>query len=315
MTAATRELHGLAIRSTVPLDGAEVDRAPDWRCSLGAPREVDGPPPGRLLGELHIGDLRYWSAADPARPHRWVLHHGRTAETVLDLEGRTITLHPDPRADPGLPPLLLGGSGVAHALAADGVSALHASAVEVDGSAVAFIGVSGQGKSTIAGLLCASGYRAVADDILRCEVAADSSGAGAAYCYRGSTRLRLRPQAAELAPLVAADPHETADERVGVLAQPTPLRRLPLAAIVAPRPSRDATRLSVERLRGRRAAAELLRAPRLIGWLEPSLIRLHFELTEGLVNAVPVLEATIPWGPPFPLGLAGELVGGIMSAA
>ena len=87
-------------------------------------------------------------------------------------------------------------------------------------------------------------------------------------------------------------------------------------AIVVPRPSRDHTELAVERLRGRAAAeTELLRSPRLLGWVEPSLVRLHFELSERLANAVPILAATIPWGPPFPPGLAGELVGRIVSSA
>ncbi len=305
-------MHGLAVRSTVPLDGPAIRREPDWRCSFGPPRTIDGPPSGRRLGELRIGELEYWSAAADAPP-RWVVRHGRTAETILDLEKRTITVHPDPRADRGLVPLLLSGSGLAHALAADGVSALHASAVEADGSAIAFIGSSGQGKSTIAGLLCANGYRAVTDDVLRCEVPAESNGAGPAYCYRGSTRMRLRPQAAELAPMISADAEASVDGRVSVVARATEHRRMPLAAIVVPRPSRESAAFELQRLRGLRAAAELLRSPRLTGWIDPALVRRHLELTEQLGNAVPILEARIPWGPPFPSGLADELGRRILS--
>jgi hypothetical protein len=42
---------------------------------------------------------------------------------------------------------------------------LHASAVDVDGLAVAFVGVSGAGKSSIAASLHSCGYRLVADDV------------------------------------------------------------------------------------------------------------------------------------------------------
>jgi hypothetical protein len=265
---------------------------------------------------MSFGDWQYWSAAPPEPPRRWITRHDRTAETIFDLDARTIVLHPDPRADEGIPPLLLAGSGMAHALATVGVSALHASAVEADGAAIAFIGPSGQGKTTVASLLCAAGRPAVADDILRCEVTGEGgSDNSRAFCYRGSTRLRLRPQAAELAPAISAESELSADERVCVDAEATAHRRLPLAAIVVPRPSRDQTELVVERLRGRAAATELLRSPRLRGWVEPSLARLHFELSERLANAVPILAATIPWGPPFPPGLADELVDQIRSHA
>jgi hypothetical protein len=125
--------------------------------------------------------------------------------------------------------------------------------------------------------------------------------------------MRLRPQAARLAEEIGMGAETSVDGRVCAIAEPSRHRRLPLAAIVVPRPSRTQAKVVVERLRGRRAAAELLRSPRLPGWIEPSLMRLHFELSERLANAVPILEATIPWGPPFPRDLATELVGRILS--
>jgi hypothetical protein len=316
VTATTRELHGLAVRSEVPTGGGElVDRVPDWDCSVGPPRLVDGPPSGRRLSELRIGEFEYWASAHESGPRRWIVRHGATAETILDLDARTITIHPDPRVAPAIPEALLAGSALAHALAADGISALHASAVEVDGSALAFAGQSGQGKSTLAALLCAAGRPAVADDLLRCEVSeGEAGGPPAAFCFRGSTLLRLREQAAALAAELPAEAEASPDDRICVAAEPTPHRRLPLAAIVIPRPIRTQRELAVERLRGRRAAVALIRAPRLLGWVDPALIRAHFELAQSLANAVPVVEAAIPWGPPFPPGLADDLVAQVLSA-
>ena len=224
-------------------------------------------------------------------------------------------MHPDPRVDPAIPEVLLTGSGLAHALAADGISALHASAVEVDGAALAFAGQSGQGKSTLAALLCAAGRPAVADDLLRCEVSEGGAGEpSAAFCFRGSPVLRLREQAATLAAEIPGEAEASADDRVCVAATPTRRRRLPLAAIVVPRPSRTEKRPIVERLRGRRAAVALIRVPRIRGWIDPAPIRAHFELAQSLANAVPVVEAAIPWGPPFPPRLADELVTQVLSA-
>ena len=50
--------------------------------------------------------------------------------------------------------------------AAHGRPALHATAVEIDGGVAAFLGASGQGKSTLSGAMVANGATWVADDLL-----------------------------------------------------------------------------------------------------------------------------------------------------
>ncbi len=295
------------MRSPEPLDGPPSDRPPDWAVEIGEPLEVDDPPAGELIGEATYGDFQYWAAVQGERRERWVVRHRRSAETEFDLDRRAITVRPDPRAADGNWYLLLAGSGMAHALAADGHSCLHASAVEVDGSAIAFIGPSGKGKTTLAALLCGSGARAVTDDVLRCEVVGD-----AALCFRGGARLRLRPQAAVLADALESAVL-TADGRTAGLGELTDMEKMPVAALVVPGPSRDSGQLSVRRLRGREAAAELLRSPRLAGFIDPALTTRHLDLCHQLAARVPVLEATVPWGPPFDPGLAGELIDRILS--
>lgn len=294
----------------MPLDAARGEAPPDWTVATGPPVAVDDPPPGRLIGELTLGELRYWAAAQGEGERRWLIRHRETAETELDLDRRDVEIRLDPRAPEGFGPLLLAGSVLAHVLAAEGHSALHASAVESGGSAVAFIGPSGRGKSTLAALLCSSGAALVSDDLLRCEVAG-----GAATCFRGSSRLRLRPQAAALAESLSGAAVETSDGRTALVPRTPRMRRMPLAALVVPRPSREADTLAIRRLRGREAAAEILRSPRLLGWTDPELATRHLDLCHQLAGAVPVLEATIPWGPPFAEGLAEELLGRVLSGA
>ncbi len=292
------------MRSPEPLDGPLTDRPPDWAVEVGEPLAVDDPPAGELIGEATYGEFQYWAAV---QGERWVVRHRRSAETEFDRDRRTITVRPDPRAADGNWYLLLAGSGMAHALAIDGHSTLHASAVEVGGRAIAFIGPSGKGKTTLAALLCGSGARAVTDDVLRCEVQGD-----AALCFRGGARLRLRPQAAALADDLESAV-QTADGRTAAMGDLTDVRRMPLAALVVPGPSRGSRQLSVRRLRGREAAAELLRSPRLAGFIDPELTTRHLDLCQQLVARVPVLETTIPWGPPFDPSLAGELIDRILS--
>ena len=68
-----------------------------------------------------------------------------------------------------------------------GLLPLHASAIDADGRAVAFMGPSGAGKSTIAARLQSRGYRVLCDDVCVLSLAAD----GRPLAWPGLPRLRL----------------------------------------------------------------------------------------------------------------------------
>ena len=156
-----------------------------------------------------------------ATPARWTLRYAGICDVTLDRERKTIIVHRSPQADPGLIPIFLEGSVLAHALTAEGLLVLHASAVEVEGRALAIVGPSGAGKSTLAALLCAAGARLVADDALRVD--ATDSGA---VCFPGTRGLRLRPAAASLGGEDrGSGGGETADGRIAVLPARSPTRR------------------------------------------------------------------------------------------
>ncbi len=72
-----------------------------------------------------------------------------------------------------------------------GIVALHASAVALDGAAVAFLAPSGAGKSSLAAALVATGGELVTDDVL----AVDERG-GRPHARAGYPQLRLAPSAA-----------------------------------------------------------------------------------------------------------------------
>jgi hypothetical protein len=105
--------------------------------------------------------------------------------------GEAIVIDPVPGADERLLRQFVLGPGLALILVQRGYPTLHASAVEVDGVAVALLGPAGCGKSTTAAALHARGHRLVADDALAIEWAGSSP-----MVIPGFPCIKLWPEAA-----------------------------------------------------------------------------------------------------------------------
>ena len=103
------------------------------------------------------------------------------------------------RCEPGVPErnvrLFLLGSVMGLLLHQRGLLPLHANAIEIDGRAVAFMGVSRAGKSTLAAWFHDHGQRIIADDV--CVVEFD--GEGRAWAQPGIPRFRLWHKSLEAA--------------------------------------------------------------------------------------------------------------------
>ena len=208
------DVQGLRLRTALRLSAPVVegeDFDVDIRVGPPAPVPHHRPPAGRLVTATMEADGRYRFVA--------VEHCGVTTLRVPGLcdfligpRPDQVECRPDPSADLGLVAILVTGLLVAYLLILDGHCVLHASAVEVDGVAVAFIGRSGMGKSTMATLCCAAGARLVTDDVLRLDT---TSGV---RCVGGSLHLRLRPQGAWALARFDAPPSTatTVDGRVAV---------------------------------------------------------------------------------------------------
>jgi hypothetical protein len=207
-------------------------------------------------------------------------------------------------------PVFLEGSVLAHAATAEGLLVLHASAVEVDGRALAIVGAPGAGKSTLAALLCAAGARLVADDALR----VDATGNGV-VCFPGTRSLRLRRAASNLATEIEGAVEVTADGRTAVLPAHSAAGPLELAAVLVPELSQRAARLDVRRLGAMEGLHELLRYPRLTMWRAREPIAQLFELTAGVAAELPVYRATLTWDPPCQPHLAERLLAGLQLGA
>lgn len=213
-----------------------------------------------------------------------------------------VTVDVAPGVDPALIPVLVAGSVVSLHLLLHGAVVLHASAVEVDGGVVAFIGMAGMGKSTVATLFGRAGFPLFTDDVLRVTHAPPS----VPLAHRGGLESRLRERARSLAEGLPV--RTTADGRAAVDLPLSVHQELPLRACVVPHPSPAAEAVSVRRLSAAEGLVALLRFPRLMGWSDGPMLARQFMQLGDLVAAVPVVTAELPWGPPFAPGITEQLL-------
>ena len=107
--------------------------------------------------------------------------------------GCEIVVIPAPETDRAKLRIALVGTVMAVLLQQRGALVLHASAVEMDGKAVLFLGNSGEGKSSMAAAMQAKGYVAIADDI-----AAVNWEGGRAMLTPGFPQIKLVRNVAEM---------------------------------------------------------------------------------------------------------------------
>lgn len=303
-------LHGLTLQSDFELEEPPIEddgRPPDFTVIDAGDREL-APMAAEPIAHLDLPDFGF--SLTPAGDRRWVARYRTIGDFAIDLERRTITANPIGPEGRVLVPLILVGSVMANTLALNGHMTLHASAVEVDGEAIAMAGGSGSGKSTLATLLCGAGAHLVSDDVLRIEVT------GRATCFRGSSILRLRKGARSLASAVpAARVFATADGRLGVEPERTAADSLPLAAVLIPEGAPGNAALAVDQLQGAERAMELIRYPRLTNWSDSAPIGAHFRFAADLATVVPVYRVTLPWRQSTFPGIAGEILAELRSTA
>lgn len=144
-------------------------------------------------------------------------------------KGEGVTVEREPGSDPATELLFLNGSVYAAVAAINGFLPLHASAVAHGGQVHAFTGPSGAGKSTLSAALGTRGLPLFCDDTL----ILDLSRPGAIRCLPGHKRLKLWPDAVELAG--AAPQERIAADLEKVFAEPASgsvEEMLPLAQLV-----------------------------------------------------------------------------------
>ena len=297
---------GLRVGSSLPLAARVAEGPADVVVVRGEDRPVPSERPSEeVIAERVVNGSAWYTFAQCGE--EVVGRFYGLADFEIDRTGRRVTYYRDPAA-PDLVAILIAGSLVAYLLSAAGRLVLHASAVEVDGSALAFVGFSGQGKTTVATLLCAEGYPLVADDLLPVD-----PGLEGVTCAPVGIELRVREKVEALLQRFSSGEvrGRTVDDRRAVAPLVTSAERLPLAALVMPWPDRAASSVSARRLPPGEAALLLARCQRIEGWTAPSQLHAQFKSISAVVASVPVLEMHVPWGPPFPTTVAEQVVAAV----
>jgi len=282
-----------------PVDDTAV---PDLDLALSEPQLIPTERPSTEVIAERVANGHVWYTFAHVADHVVARFYG-IVDFEISPDCSDVVCIPDKRSNASYASILASGALVAYIHAMKGRSVLHASAVEVDEAAVAFVGPSGRGKSTMAALQCADGRPVVTDDVLALEISRT-----AIFCIRGSNELRLRQKAASMIGRFSDDTavRVTADERHAVAPVYSTFDRLPLAAIIFPYPSRDQHQVTARRIDVTEAALLLGQCHRIEGWQEPSRLRDQFLQVTEVLRRVPVYEVVVPWGPPFGLNLAQD---------
>lgn len=151
------DVHGLVLGSEFPLPELELRR-----------RQPTGEPDIRLaIGPLPAGPRRATDLPYVDAENGEALLKIPGAGRYLVSGGRDVLIEPEAGADPAYVRLFILGSALGLLCHQRGLLPLHASAVEVAGQAIAFMGDQQQGKSTLAAhCLASTPARLVADDTL-----------------------------------------------------------------------------------------------------------------------------------------------------
>lgn len=289
---------GLRMRSEIEIalpptsgDGFDVDVR--WGPDVEPSAEL---PPGEVIASYGEGEMAWYTVIQTDAGYLVRFRVCGEFAISADLSEIEVRRYPEGRHE--ILPILLAGTVSAIYLTLLGNTVLHASAVSIDGRSIAFVGQSGRGKSTVAALMCINGARLVTDDVLVVDAGPPAT------CIGGAPELRLREKAAEIA---GTNTRLTEDERFAFAPEPASPEPLPLSAIVIPGPSHDVAAVETELMSPSDALFALLAFPRVHHWRKADVLSREFTTLSGLVNAVPVYRATIPWGPPFSPDIAPAL--------
>lgn len=271
---------GLAVRSELPLRGLVTA------------------PPGPFDVEIAYGSVPDFA---DVRPGYHVVEDG-TLLSVPDVarfwiqDGRSIVVAPCPAASERNVRLFVLGSALGAILHQRGLVPLHANAVEIDGRAVAFMGHSGAGKSTMAAWFLDRGRAVLTDDVCVVEQPGDAEP----VAHRGLIRLRLWREALERSGREAVETARSFDDQdkfdVTMPDERHAPPALPFGAAVLLRRAED-DGFAVRRLRGMEAVGALMENVYRGGYAELSGgSGVLLAACAKLAAAVPVLDVSRAWG-------------------
>lgn len=297
-------IYGITLRTNFPLAAPlpPGEGTPDltFTCVTEPPPEANRAVPRALIHSAHL-----LPSGEPLAS----LYRAEEFDLIHFAEAVDYYLFPDRIVgrllDPGFHPIVevyLLGNVLAYWCEMSGTPVLHASAVVVDGNAVAFTASTRGGKSSLAAGLMQCGCPLLTEDLLRIRFHADGFRVEPGY-----PQMRFWPHDAErlLGRSDELDPAHPSSPKRRVPVGPGGFGTFcgesrPLGCLYLPsrgEPGSDERAIEIARVPPRRAIVELIRgmfAPRLVkaaGWEQ-----LRFELFADLASRIPVRTVRYPYG-------------------
>jgi hypothetical protein len=244
----------------------------------------------RVQEEIHTTPFHEWAFPDGTlwtqffrTDAGYLLRFPDLADFQVSMDGLAATCTPVPGVNDATTQHLYLNQVLPLALSKQGKLVFHASAVEIGGVGVAFMGESGRGKSTLAASFASSGSRFLTDDGLMVE--ACDSGYQVMPSHP-SIRLWQDSEAALIAPDTPTAPaleftsksRFLAGETIPFCDSPRPLRRVYFLG--------DGSALEVmfQRMRPAEALIELVKHSFLLDIEEREMLAAHFDELSSLAN-------------------------------
>lgn len=233
------------------------------------------------LQQRHLPDGALWTQIY-RRPAGYLLRFPELADFELTADGRSIQAWSAPAASQATIEHLYLNQARPLALARQGRLVLHASAVVSEGGCIAFMGDSGQGKSTLAASFAASGTAFLTDDALQVEARGDDIVVIPSHpsirLWEDSQTALANRAAAAAAVSYTRKTRLLAGEQLAYCAHPRVLRAIYFLG--------DDADLRIEPVRPAAAVPQLVRYSFLLDVTEPQALAQHFEAISRIAARV-----------------------------
>jgi len=278
-------LYGIRIRTPWPIPNVPVAAGGPWDVEF-----VEGEPERLDRAAEFVA-----SSGPPSRARAALLPDGSTYRRWLNLYdllvppgGRRIEARRLEDASEEAFQAYLLVDGLSHAMIRLGLEPLHATAVMTPAGAVAFLGESGRGKSTLAALFAAAGYPLLTDDMLIAREEGD-----AFIAQPGPPRIKLYRDTAALVfggPAAGVPMNPATDKLIIPLGERLATRKPgALRALYVLEPRRGSSAApGIRRLRPADAVPQILAATAAVWPREPARLRSQFAFVTSFVRRVPV---------------------------
>jgi hypothetical protein len=217
-------------------------------------------------------------------------------EFLVSTDGRCITSRRFDGASLESFQVYLLGQAISFALVKNGLEPLHATCVVIDGKAVALLGDSGYGKSSLAACFLEAGHRLLTDDLLVAQEVP-----GGIQVYPGPPRIKLFPEMAHgfLGESVRGVPMNSGSRKLIMPLEPQRVypHAAPLAAIyaiAAPDEAAQVQCVRIESVPSREAFVLLMNNVFNYVIVDSKRLQRQFDLTARLAAVAPVKRLLYP---------------------